>query len=84
MIQILINGRTINEWIHQKVKDTFCRREIPRGRILVAWRDVDDMVYGWTLSADEETELFKVAQLIAITKHKKLIHIIAGKEQEGR
>lgn len=50
-----------------------------RGKIDVVWVDVDGMVYGWTMSADEELNLVKVASLIAITKQKKLIHILNAK-----
>lgn len=81
MIRVIINGRTPAQWFYTLIRNYFCRQEIKKGKIMVAWRDVDDMVYGWTLSADEEYDLVKVAQLITITKNKKLIHIINGKEE---
>lgn len=74
--------RLLRKWFYKKVRNYFTRRELKAGKILVMWRDVDDMVYGWHMSADEEFDLVKVAQLISIAKAKKLIHILEPKGGE--
>lgn len=44
----------------------------------MVWQDVDNMVYGWNMSADEELGLGMVAMKITEAKRKKLIHTLEG------
>lgn len=84
MISIKFNGKTISEWIAYKRREKFVQDEVKPGKILVTWRDIDSMVYGWTLSADNEIELIRIAQLISEAKHNKLVNTIEGGTTNGK
>lgn len=56
-------------------------KTIKRGTMEICWVDVDGMVYGWNMNADNELDLFKIAALISLAKQKKLENILAGKEE---
>ena len=77
-LNITFGGKTIKEWIKQIRREEFIKNEVRPGRILVTWVDIDSMVYGWNMNADEEMGLGLVAAKIAEAKKKKLIDIIEG------
>ena len=79
MLGITWKGKSLTRWWEQKLREEFCKREVKQGKIMIVWRDIDDMVYGWNMSADDEAGLGMVAGKIAEVKHKKLVHIINGK-----
>ncbi len=80
MISIKFNGKSLKQWWEQSLREAFVRKEVRPGRIMIVWQDVDHMVYGWNMSADEELGLGMVAAKIAEAKRTKLIHIINGKK----
>jgi hypothetical protein len=81
MISIKIKGKTLKEWFQQVRREEFVKKEVGKGRILITWQDVDNMVYGWNMSADEESGLSMVSALISGIKHQKLVDTINGKEK---
>lgn len=84
-MQIFKRIKSLLAW-RQKglIREAFIRAEIPKGKMLVCWRDVDDMVYGWTLSADQEQDLLKIAALIWDAKLRKLEGTVKGGIKDGR
>ena len=79
MLSITWKGKSLRKWWDQKLREKFVRKELRPGRLMIIWRDVDDMVYGWNISADEEMGLGVIAMRIAEAKRKKLIHIVNAK-----
>ena len=82
MVSITLNGKSLKVWWQQKLREAFVRREVKPGRIMIVWQDVDRMVYGWDMCADEEFGLGQVARLIGEAKRKKLIETVNGKEEK--
>lgn len=82
-LNITFGGKTIQQWIQQIRREEFIKKEVRPGRILVTWVDIDKMVYGWNMSADEEIGLIQVAALIQEAKHKKLLDIVKGGKSNG-
>jgi hypothetical protein len=80
MISLKFHGILTKEWWTQIRRKAFVRKEVKAGRIMVIWTDVDEMVYGWNMSADEELGLGAIAAMIGKVKRDKLIQIINGKE----
>jgi hypothetical protein len=68
--------RAIKVWLQLQARKLFARREVPKGNMLVVWRDVDDKVYGWSLPADNEFDLVQVALLIRSAKDVKTLSIL--------
>ncbi len=79
MLNITWKKKSLKGWWLQKLREAFVHKEVEPGRIVIVWRDVDNMVYGWNMSADEESGLLVVAAAIAAAKHKKLVHTVNGK-----
>ena len=79
MISIKFNGKSLKQWMDHKLREAFVRKEVRPGRIMIVWQDIDNMVYGWNMSADDEMGLGMVAFKIAESKRKKLIHIVEAK-----
>lgn len=74
--------KVIRRWIRQ----CFCKNELQGGRILIIWKDVDNIVYGWNCNADrEELALMSVGKIMRNTKRKKLEQItgISKKSDDG-
>ena len=71
--------KSLKEFTQRRRREQFVKSEIRPGRIMIAWRDVDNMVYGWDMSADEELGLGLVARKIAEAKESKLKSIINAK-----
>ncbi len=60
-------------WIRRWVRKSFCKNEIQKGQVLVIWKDVDNIVYGWSCNADkEEKVLTNVGKIMRETKREKL------------
>lgn len=66
-------------WLKKFLRIALVRIEVPPGRILVCWQDVDKEVYGWTMSADDEVNLIGVIEKIEEVKLTKLIKTVEGK-----
>ena len=67
------------KWLRKK----FCENEVPKGELLILWRDVDNEVSGWNSKADrEEIVLFKVSNYITEKKREKLEYITGIKKGE--
>lgn len=60
------------------VRKEFAKTMSP-GKIEVCWVDVDNMVHGWVMSADDEINLIRVAKMIQETKQAKLEGILNAK-----
>lgn len=85
MLGLTWQGKSFKKWLALKFKESFISKNVPCGRIAVIWHDVDDMVYGWDMKADDELGLLGIAGLIAKEKHDKLYETINGKgEQNGK
>jgi len=59
------------KWINKLIKFCFVNQELPKGRILVLWRDVDGKVVGWNCEADDEKRSLDMASIM-ISTHKDL------------
>ena len=58
------------------IRKVFCHNELPKGELLILWRDVDDEIVGWNASADkEELVMMRMSMFIAKAKRKKLEQI---------
>ena len=66
------------EWLRR----AFCKRELKQGKILILWRDVDDEVRGWTMSADSENGFHWMGKILDDAKVRKL-EKITGMKGEG-
>ena len=59
----------------------FVKKEVKQGKILVLWRDVDDTMHGWTVSADNEYRLNVIAKIIDRTKVMKLRRLVTAQKK---
>lgn len=66
--------KTLTGWLKKK----FYESEVKKGKILVIWRDVDNVTYGWMCSADNEYRLTAIAKIIDRTKVIKLRRMVVG------
>jgi len=59
------------------IRRIFCKSELPKGRILVLWRDIDGAVSGWNGDADNEMRslimISKIIEDAKITKMKMIV-----------
>lgn len=71
----------IDKFFLKWLRKEFVSNEVRPGRMMVCWRDVDNMVYGWNMPADEELALMVVSQMIRERKAEKLKEIIEAKRK---
>ena len=68
-------------WVRRK----FCDNEVKKGSMLVIWKDIDNNVHGWKISADNEVgALLQLAGVIKSEKLKKLEDITGIKGEKGK
>ena len=65
------------------LRKMFCRKEVDKGRMLVLWRDVDGLVSGYNVSADNEKSLILISKLIERTKVLKTKRIVGDIEESN-
>ena len=72
------------KWIKRWIRYRFCDNEIQKGEVLIIWKDIDDVTYGWNCVADrEEQVLSNVGKIMRNVKMKKLEQITGMKEKKG-
>ena len=66
------------------LRKLFCKQEVHKGQILVLWRDVDDVIYGWNVNADNEKNLNQVSRIIKRAKVRKLERTVCASGHKKR
>ena len=62
----------------------FTKNEVPKGRVLVIWKDVDDRTYGWCCDAgNEQIVMSRMSFFIRNIKRKKLERITGMEKKDG-
>lgn len=74
------------KWIKRILRKWFVANEVPNGRVLVIWKDVDGKVTGWQCDAsNEEIVMSRMAFFMKNIKREKLERItgIEKKDDNG-
>jgi len=71
-------------YMKRLIRRLFCGNEVKKGDVLVIWRDVDNRVYGWNASADnEQIVMSRVSFFMKNIKRRKLEQITGMAKKDG-
>jgi len=72
------------KWISRCLRKWFTKNEVPKGRVLVIWKDVDEKVYGWSCDAsNEQIVMSRMAFFMRNVKRRKLERITGMEKKDA-